>query len=130
VELAHSFGADEVIDYSTTRFEDAARDIDLVLDTVGHETQDRSWSVLKPGGMLISIVQPPSQELAAAHQARGLFFIVKPDHEQLGEVAHLIDSGQLKPLVAAEFPLDQARDAYAFAIAGHRGGKTVLRVAD
>lgn len=130
VELARGFGAHEVIDYSTIRFEDVARDIDLVLDTVGHETQERSWSVLKPGGILISIVQPPSQELAAAHQARGLFFIVSADHDQLGEIARLIDSKQLRPLVAAEFALAQVREAYAFATAGHRGGKTVVRVAD
>ena len=75
-------------------------------------------------------MHPPSQELAAAHQARGCYFIVRPDHAQLGEVARLIDSGTLKPLVAAEFPLDQAREAYAFAIARHRGGKTILRVAE
>jgi NADPH:quinone reductase-like Zn-dependent oxidoreductase len=129
-ELARTFGADEVIDYTTTRFEDVARDIDLVLDTVGHETQERSWSVLKPGGMLISIVGPPSQELAAAHKAKAIYFIVKPNHDQLIEVAALIDSGRLKPLVAADFPLDQAREAYAIALAGHQGGKTILRVAD
>jgi NADPH:quinone reductase-like Zn-dependent oxidoreductase len=130
LDLARSFGPDEVIDYSTTRFEDVVQDVDLVLDTVGHDTQERSWSVLKPGGILVSIVHPPSQSLAAARQARGLYFIVKADHEQLGELAHLIDSGKLKPLVAAEFPLDQVREAYAFASEGHHGGKTILRVTD
>jgi NADPH:quinone reductase-like Zn-dependent oxidoreductase len=130
LDLARSFGPDELIDYSTTRFEDVVHDVDLVVDTVGQQTQERSWSVLKPGGLLVSIVSPPSQELAAARQAKGLYFIVRADHEQLGEVARLIDSGKLKALVAAEFPLDRAPEAYAFAAAGHHGGKTILRVTD
>jgi NADPH:quinone reductase-like Zn-dependent oxidoreductase len=104
--------------------------VDLVLDTVGSETQERSWAVLQPGGLLISLVHLPSQELAAAHQTRGLCFLVRADHEQLGDVAGLIDSGRLKPLVAAEFPRDQAHEAFVFASRGHRGGKTILRVAD
>jgi NADPH:quinone reductase-like Zn-dependent oxidoreductase len=130
VEPARGLGADEVIDYSITRFEDAARNVDLVLDTIGHDTQDRSWSVLKPGGLLISLVHPPSQELAGAHHAKGLFFIVKADHDQLVEIARLVDSKRLRPLVAADYPLARVSEAYAFAIAGHRGGKTILRVAD
>jgi NADPH:quinone reductase-like Zn-dependent oxidoreductase len=129
VSLARSFGADEVIDYSTTRFEEVASDVDLVLDTIGRDTQERSWGVLKQGGLLVSIVHPTSDELAAAHEARGLFFVVRPDHKQLGDIAHLIDSGKLKPLIAAEFPLAQAPEAYAFASAGHRGGKTILHIA-
>jgi NADPH:quinone reductase-like Zn-dependent oxidoreductase len=129
-ELARGFGADEVIDYSTTRFEEIARNVDLVLDTLGHETQERSWVALKPGGLLVSIVRPPSQDLADAHRARGHFFIVQPNHKQLSEVALLIDGGMLKPLVAADYDLEQAREAYAFATTGHRAGKTILRVAD
>ena len=130
LDLARSLGADEVIDYSTTRFEDAARDVDLVLDTIGHDTQERSWRVLKPGGLLISLVHPASAELAAAHRARGVFFVVKPNSEQLGEVARLIDSGKLQPLIASEFRLAEVRQAYAYATSGHHGGKTILRVAD
>ncbi len=117
-----------MIDYTTTRFEEAARDVDLVLDTLGGDTQERSWRVLKPGGLLISLVHPPSEERAAAHQARGRFFIVAPDHAQLDDIARLIDSGQLQTFVAAEYPLAQAREAFAFATSGHRHGKTVLRV--
>jgi len=129
-KVLRGFGADEVISNSTIRFEEIARNVDLVLDTVGDETQERSWVVLKPGGLLVSIVHPPSQDLADAHRARGHFFIVQPNHKQLSEVAQLIDGGMLKPLVAADYPIEQAREAYAFARAGHRAGKTVLRVAD
>ena len=129
VELARSFGADEVIDYSVTPFEDAARDIDLVLDTVGHDTQERSWGVLKPDGLLISIVQPISEESASAHRARGLYFIVRADGEQLARIAELVDAGRLEPLISEVFPLTQAREAYAFATTGHRGGKTILHIA-
>ena len=130
LDLARSLGADEVIDYSTTRFEEAARDVDLVLDTIGGDTQERSWSVLKAGGLLISLVHPISAESAAAHRARGSFFVVEPNREQLGEVAQLIDSGTLQPLIASEFPLSEAREAYAYATAGHHSGKTILRIAD
>ncbi len=129
-DFARTLGADEVLDYATTRFDEAVHDVDLVLDTQGGETQDRSWRVLKPGGLLVSLVHPPSEEQAAAQGARGLFFIVEPDHEQLAELARLIDSGQLQTFVAAEYPLAQAREAFAFAVSGHRQGKTVLRVAE
>src|SRR2546430_10272701 len=71
VEQVRQLGADEVIDYRKTKFEEVARDVDVVLDTIGGETQERSWQVLKRGGVLVSLVQPPSVEKAAARGARG-----------------------------------------------------------
>jgi NADPH:quinone reductase-like Zn-dependent oxidoreductase len=102
--------------------------VDVVLDTVGGETQVRSWGVLKPGGMLVSVVAAPSHEQAAAQGVRAVFFIVEPDRQQLIEVGRLIDTEQLRPLVAAVYPLEQARAAYARAQGGRMRGKIVLQV--
>ena len=71
VEQVRQLGADEVIDYRKTKFEEVAREVDMVLDTIGGETQERSWQVLKRGGVLASLVQEPSAKKAAAHGARG-----------------------------------------------------------
>ena len=119
-------GADELIDYTTARFEEVVREVDVVLDTVGGETLERSWGVLKPGGVLVSIVQPPSQERAAAQGVRAVFFIVQPSHTQLTRISALIDSGQMRPVVENILPLAQAQQAYE----GTRHGKTVLQVFD
>src|SRR5437899_7700252 len=73
VEQVRQLGADEVIDYRKTKFDEVARDVDVVLDTIGGETQESSWQVLKRGGVLASLVQPPSAEKAAVHAARGFF---------------------------------------------------------
>jgi NADPH:quinone reductase-like Zn-dependent oxidoreductase len=129
LDSARELGADEALDYTATRFEVVVRDVDVVLDTVGGETQVRSWRVLKPGGMLVSIVAAPSREQAAAHGVCAVFFIVEPDRQQLIEVGRLIDAGQLRPLVAAVYPLDQAGEAYMRAQQGRMRGKIVLRAA-
>src|SRR5919201_5081605 len=84
-------GANEVIDYQHVQFEEAVRDMDVVLDTIGGDTRERSWQVLKPGGILVSLPEPiPESE--AAHGKRGVFFIVRPDREQLRQIATLIDA--------------------------------------
>jgi NADPH:quinone reductase-like Zn-dependent oxidoreductase len=80
-------GVDEPIDYEKTRFEDVVRDVDVVLDTLGGETQNRSWKVLKNGGILVSIVAPPSAEEAAKHGVRSAFFSAHPSSSQLSEIA-------------------------------------------
>jgi NADPH:quinone reductase-like Zn-dependent oxidoreductase len=128
LDFARELGADEAVDYTTTRVEVVVRDVDVVLDTVGGETQVRSWGVLKPGGMLVSVVAAPSQEQVAAHGVRGAFFVVEPDRGQLVELGWLIDTEQLRPVVEAVYPLEQAREAYARAQGGHMRGKIVLQV--
>jgi NADPH:quinone reductase-like Zn-dependent oxidoreductase len=123
-DFVRGLGADEVIDYRATRFEDAVRDLDVVLDTVGGETLARSWGVLKPGGRLVTVAA--SEEGAIAPRTRAAFFIVQANRVQLGEIARLIDEGRLRPVVDAVLPLAEARRAY-----GHRAtrGKVVLSVA-
>src|SRR5215471_14353803 len=121
-------GANEVIDYQHVRFEEAVRDVDVVLDTIGDGTRERSWQVLKPGGILVSLPEPIPKGEAEAHGQRGVFFIVRPDREQLGRLATLIDSGAVRPVIAQTVPLAEAREAFERGVAGHTRGKLVLAV--
>jgi NADPH:quinone reductase-like Zn-dependent oxidoreductase len=130
LEFLRGLGADETIDYAKTRFEDVLRDVDVVLDAVGGDTVQRSWSVLRPGGVMVSVVKPIPENEARGHGARGVFFIVEPDRDQLEEMAKLIDAGSLKSIVAGVFPLARARDAFETAASGHTRGKIVLQVRD
>jgi NADPH:quinone reductase-like Zn-dependent oxidoreductase len=123
-------GVDEPIDYEETRFDDVVRDVDVVFDTIGGETQARSWKVLKKGGILVSIVgPPPSAEEAAKHDVRVAFFSAQPDASVLVAIAELVDSGKIKPLVETVLPLAEARQAHELTQSGHARGKIVLKVA-
>ncbi len=125
-------GANEVIDYRQAQFEQAVRDVDVVLDTIGGETRERSWRVLKPTGILVSLPGPIPESEGAAHGKRGgmrgVFFIVHPDREQLGKIAALIDSGTIRPVIADTLPLAKARRAFERGVSGHIRGKLVLQV--
>jgi NADPH:quinone reductase-like Zn-dependent oxidoreductase len=127
-DLLRELGADETIDYTTQRFEDIARNIDIVFDPIGGETQARSWQVLKKGGILLSLVEPPSAEKAKAIGVRAAFVASHPNGEQLAEIAEIIDSGNLKPMVNRILPLSEARRALELSQTGHAHGKIVLRV--
>ncbi len=130
LDFLRGLGAGETIDYTKTRFEDVVRDIDVVLDAVGGDVVERSWKVLRPGGVIVSVVQPIQENEPPKHGARGIFFIVEPDRGQLTEMAELIDAGLLKPIVASILPLARARDAFQLAVEGHTRGKIVLEVRD
>jgi NADPH:quinone reductase-like Zn-dependent oxidoreductase len=125
LDFVRRLGADEVIDYRAERFEDVVRDVDVVFDTVGGETLERSWGVLKPGGRLVTVAA--SGEETTDERIRAAYFIVEPSRTQLAEIAQLIDGGALRPVVGAMFPLAEARQAYQ-----HKPsrGKVVLRVVD
>jgi NADPH:quinone reductase-like Zn-dependent oxidoreductase len=130
VDFVRDLGVDEVIDYAAAPFETAVHDVDVVLDTVGGETQQRSWGVLKPGGILVSLVQPPSADTAAAYGVRGaMVFGSPPVGKVLTELAALVDAGQVKPRIAAVLPLAEIRQATAMIESGHTAGKIVLEVA-
>ena len=121
-------GADEVIDYTTTRFEDAAKDVDVVLDTQGGDISERSWKTLRPGGVLVAISEPIAETPAKRADIKSVFFIVKPSREQLIEIGMLIDIGKLRPTVETVYPLSQAKAAFERSQSGHLSGKIVLRV--
>ncbi len=130
-DLLRQLGADEIIDYTTTRFEQVVHGVDLVLDTVGGDTLQRSWQVIKPGGMLVSIVNPKSPVPdTQGQEVRFAYFIVEPNREELIQIGELIDAGQLRPIVDTVYPLAQAREAYEQAAKGHTRGKIVLKVWD
>jgi NADPH:quinone reductase-like Zn-dependent oxidoreductase len=106
-------------------------EVDLVFDTVDGETLQRSWQVIKPGGVLVSVVSPPPPaSVTMGHDVRFAWFVVEPNREQLLQIGALIDAGKLRPIIDAMFPLAQARQAYEQGMKGHTRGKIVLRVAD
>lgn len=131
-ERNHAFlkelGADETIDYSKVRFEDVVHDVDLVLDTMAGETRDRSWQVLKKGGILVSILGQPSQEAAAKHGVRAAGVFVQPNRAELEEIGALADAGKVKPVIEAVLPLQDARRAHEMNETLHTRGKIVLQV--
>ncbi|MFD2467619.1 NADP-dependent oxidoreductase [Amycolatopsis silviterrae] len=129
-------GADETIDYTATRFEEAAAEVDVVLDLVGDEhdqTSTRSLKVLRPGGLLVAVPSGVSPELARAAEAAGVratAFLVEPDGPALATIAGLIDGGQVAVEVAETFPLEHAAAAHARGAAGRTRGKLVLTLTD
>jgi len=126
--MLHDLGADEMIDYTAQRFEDAARNVDIVLDPIGGEIQERSWNILKKGGRLVSLLHPPSAAKAKALGVRGAFVRTQPNGAQLAEIAAVIDSGNLKPVVSRILPLSEVRRAHKLSQDGHTRGKMVLRL--
>jgi len=122
-------GVDQAIDYSMTAFEDVVSDVDVVLDLLGGETQQRSWKVLKPGGILLSTVQPPSQEIALAHGVRQkMIGTAPPIRKVLTAAAEMVEAGQLKPVVSAVLPLEDIQKAHEMIEGRHTRGKIVLQV--
>jgi NADPH:quinone reductase-like Zn-dependent oxidoreductase len=120
-------GAQKVIDYQAERFEDIAGRMDVVFDTVGGETFERSWNVLKPGGRMITIAA--DAEASNDERLKQAFFIVEPNQQQLIEIGGLLDEGRLRPVVAQAVPLSEAPSAYR-GENGHRAnrGKVVVDI--
>jgi NADPH:quinone reductase-like Zn-dependent oxidoreductase len=129
IELVQSLGADEVIDYRHQRFQDIARDVDVVLDTIGGPTQDNSWASLKKGGILMATAMPPPPERAAAAGVRAAFVFTPPRGAVLAQLAERIDAGRLRVLVGQEFALADAAQAHRLGESGRARGKMILHVA-
>jgi NADPH:quinone reductase-like Zn-dependent oxidoreductase len=127
-DFLRDLGADLVIDYATTRFEDVAHDLDAIFDLVGGDTLKRSWQVVREGGVLVSVVSPPPTEQAPRPGVRFAWFIVEPSGEQLRQIGGLLDAGQVRPIVDQVFPLTEARQAYDAGRQGHPRGKIVLTI--
>ena len=129
LNFVKQLGADEVIDYRSARFEELVKDVDVVLDTIGGETQERSWKVLKRGGILVSSVQPPSEQKAKDYGVRATFILSDAKRgDQLARIADLVVSGKVKVNVETVLPLSAARRAQELSQSGHTRGKIVLEV--
>jgi len=126
--LVSSLGADRVIDYSSARFQDELSGLDVVLDTVGGEVLENSWGVLRRGGSLVTIVGDAPEEKASKYGVKGFSILVEPNKQELIEIANLVDTGEVKPVVDIVLPLSQAREAYERGLGGHNRGKLVLKV--
>lgn len=133
-DYLQKLGADVRIDYTTEKFEDivtkltGGEGVDVVLDTIGGETQERSMGIVKKGGTLVSIVQPPKKERCEELGITGKVFLVQPNGKQLGEIGALIDEGKVTVHVSEVLPLAQAAKAQELSETGKTKGKIVLKV--
>jgi NADPH:quinone reductase-like Zn-dependent oxidoreductase len=128
VQFARELGADVVIDYKRQRFEDGAFDVDMVFDLIDGETRERSWKLLKKGGILVTTLTDPSQDKAREHAVRATRYTVEADGFELAEIASLVTSGKVQPHIQQTYPLGAAIDALASVEEGHSVGKIVMTV--
>ena len=126
--FVESLGANEVIDYQTQQFTKVLQDLDVVFDTLGGDIQESSWQVLKKGGILVSIVKPPSEKKAREQGKRGAFVLVEPDASILDQLTNIVEAGKLRPIIGAEFALHDIVKAQALSETGRSVGKIVLYV--
>jgi len=126
-ELVKSLGADQTIDYNKEDFSEL-KDIDVVFDTIGGDTQANSWKTLKKGGRLVSVTENPDQAIATKHGVSASFCFVQPNREQLEKLAELADAGKLKVNIDSEFTLDQVAEAHDRSETGRAQGKIIINV--
>lgn len=126
--LVTSLGADEFIDYRTQRLQDAVSGVDLVLDTMGGDTQEASWHVMAAGGMLVSLISDPAPGVAKWPKLRGAFLFIQPNAGVLEQLTAMVDGGKLRPLICAEFALRDIQQAHALSETHHVAGKIALYV--
>ena len=129
-DLLKQLGADVTIDYTKQKFEDIAKDVDVVLDSIGKDTLVRSYGVVKKCGIIVSLVARPNQAELEKHGIRGAALSVESNSEELAEIGKLIDDKKIKVIVSQAFPLAEARKAQEQVATGHTRGKIVLKIAD
>ena len=129
-ELLKQLGADVAIDYTKQNFENVAKDVDVVLDSIGKDTLARSYGVVKKGGIIVSLVARPDPAELEKHGIRGEALSVDPNSDELSEIGKLIDEKKINVIVSQTFPLSEARKAQEQVATGHTRGKIVLKVAD
>jgi NADPH:quinone reductase-like Zn-dependent oxidoreductase len=129
-DFLKKLGADLTIDYTKTKFEDVAKEVDVVLDMVGEETLKRSYGVVKKGGIIVSIVDEPEQAALDAHAIRGVTLRSSPKAKVLEELTRLIEAKKIKPVVSQVLPLSEVAKAQDQIATRHTRGKVVLQVAD
>jgi len=128
-DFVRSLGADQVIDYKKQQFDKIVHDVDLVFDLIAGETQDRSWAVLKRGGILVSTLTEPSPEKAQAFHVHAKRYTVTESGQDLQQIAQLVNAGKVQPKVTRIFPFAEAATALDHVKSGHMEGKVVLEMA-
>lgn len=126
-EFVRGLGADEFIDYKKARFEDEVKEMDVVFDTVGGETQERAFQALKKGGIMVSVANPPAAERMKQFGVTGAMVQMQSKPEQLAEIDRLVESGKLKVRVAKVMPMAEVKQAHQLSKEGHAEGKIILR---
>ena len=119
-------GADEAIDYTRQSFEELVKDVDVVFDTVGGDTMERSFQTLKKNGFLVTSVAFPSEEKAKQYGIRTARVFCKPNAEELNKISELIEAGKVEARVATVLPLAEVKQALDLSESGHAAGKIVL----
>jgi NADPH:quinone reductase-like Zn-dependent oxidoreductase len=128
IEYVKKLGADIALDYRKDKFEDILKDYDAVFDTAGGEITNRSFRILKSGGVLVSMITPPDQELAKKYNVSAMVIMTNTDTQKLNHLAELVDAGMVKPQVDKVFPLAQTMDAFKYLSEGHPRGKVVIKI--
>jgi NADPH:quinone reductase-like Zn-dependent oxidoreductase len=129
IEFVREIGADEVVDYKRQKFEDMVREVDVVFDLIGGETRERSWPVLKKGGILVSTMMEPFNEKPRELGMRAERYTVQENGEELREIGSLIDAGKVKPKISKVFDFHEVGSAFEYIEKGDTEGKVVLKVA-
>jgi NADPH:quinone reductase-like Zn-dependent oxidoreductase len=129
-DFLKQLGADLAIDYTKQKFEDVAKDVDVVLDSIGGDTLARSYGVVKKGGIIVSLVARPKESELQKHSIRGAALNVEPNSAELAEIGKLIDDRKIKVIVSQTFPLSEAMKAQQQVATGHTRGKIVLTIGD
>ncbi len=129
-DLLKELGVDQPIDYTTTKFEDVVKNVDVVFNAVRGDTLARSYGVVKPGGFIVSITGPPDASELEKHGIRGTGMMAHPDGKVLEELSRLLDAGKIKPIVSTVLPLAEEGKAQEQVATTHTRGKIVLKVAD
>lgn len=129
-DLLKELGADVAIDYTKQKFEDVAKDVDVVLDSIGKDTLARSYGVVKKGGCIVTLVARLDQAELDKHGIRGASLGMDPNSNELAEIGKLIDEKKVRVVVSQTFPLSEAMKAQEQVSTGHTRGKVVLKVAD
>jgi NADPH:quinone reductase-like Zn-dependent oxidoreductase len=130
VDYVLGLGADEAIDYTAQDFSKLLKDYDGVLDLIGGDVYKKSFEVLKPNGIIVSLTEQPDSELAEKYNVNARHQFTKVDAETLLKVSKLVEDGSLKPQIAKILPLDSTKEAYELLENGHPRGKVVVIVSD
>ncbi|MFA6017071.1 MAG: NADP-dependent oxidoreductase [Patescibacteria group bacterium] len=129
-DFVKQLGADEIIDFKNQKFEEILKDYDAVYDTIGGEVADKSFLVLKRGGVIASMKGQPNEELTKQYQVTGIAINTMTNSQHLQRLAKLVEDGIVKPHVDRIFDLDQIKEAFIYKNYSHPRGKIVIKIKD